>query len=194
MMLIAFPSQPVQSLPCACLHPILYYFAWNLNENAKAWSLEEINFQTWVWRFGKLYKIEEIKISINFRYNFCWKKSDDSVALTLQFLAVTGRRQLGILIIYLFITFLKSLHSSLGIETGYGLERWGLIQCRGKCFLFPIASRPALGPTQPHIQWTLGKGGFTYLFVIYLTTLPRLGPILLSVIHDCWIMNLLVII
>jgi hypothetical protein len=38
---------------------------------------------------------------------------------------------------------------------GYGLKGRGSIPGRGKVFLFSIASRPALGPTQPPIQWVL---------------------------------------
>jgi hypothetical protein len=46
--------------------------------------------------------------------------------------------------------------SSVSIPTGYGLDCFDSIPDRSKIFLFSIASRPALGPTQPHIQWALG--------------------------------------
>jgi hypothetical protein len=46
-----------------------------------------------------------------------------------------------------------SQHISVGIATGYGEDGQGLIPERGKIFLFSIESSPALGPTQPTVQW-----------------------------------------
>jgi hypothetical protein len=43
--------------------------------------------------------------------------------------------------------------SSVGTATSYGLDGRGSIPGKGKIFLFFTAPRPALGPTQPHIQW-----------------------------------------
>jgi hypothetical protein len=51
---------------------------------------------------------------------------------------------------------LRSGDSSVSIVMGFGLDRWGSIPCRSKIFLFSTASRPAMGPTQPSIQWVLG--------------------------------------
>jgi hypothetical protein len=42
---------------------------------------------------------------------------------------------------------------SLDIGTGYGLDGKGSIPGRDKMFFYSTASRPALGPTQPPIQW-----------------------------------------
>jgi hypothetical protein len=39
---------------------------------------------------------------------------------------------------------------------GGGLENQGLIPFGTEIFLFSTASIPALGPTQPPIQWVLG--------------------------------------
>jgi hypothetical protein len=46
--------------------------------------------------------------------------------------------------------------SSAGIAAGYTLDDRGSISGRGKIFLCSTASRPALGPIQPHLQWIPG--------------------------------------
>jgi hypothetical protein len=52
----------------------------------------------------------------------------------------------------------KSLDSSVGIETGYRLERAGRNSSPGggKNFYFFISSKAALGPIQPPTQWVQG--------------------------------------
>jgi hypothetical protein len=49
-----------------------------------------------------------------------------------------------------------SQDSSIGIVTDYKLDGRGSIPGRSKIFLFCMASRLALGLTQPHIQWVPG--------------------------------------
>jgi hypothetical protein len=44
-----------------------------------------------------------------------------------------------------------SRDSSVGIETGYGLDGRDSIPDRGEIFFFTVASRPSLGPTQRRI-------------------------------------------
>jgi hypothetical protein len=53
-------------------------------------------------------------------------------------------------------TLEQTQDTSVGIVVGYGFDDWGQIPGRGKIFLFSIISRPALWPTQPHIQWIPG--------------------------------------
>jgi hypothetical protein len=53
----------------------------------------------------------------------------------------------------------QSRDSSVGMATGYGLDDAGIaLPCpgRGNNFHFFVSSRPALGPTQPPIQWVIG--------------------------------------
>jgi hypothetical protein len=47
----------------------------------------------------------------------------------------------------------QSRESSVGIVTGYGLEQGFDSRQRHKIFLFSMAFRPALEPTQPPIKW-----------------------------------------
>jgi hypothetical protein len=59
--------------------------------------------------------------------------------------------------IYLIIPY-RSRDSVVGIATGYGLDDRGIRSSspgRVKNFLFSTSSRPALGSTQPPIEWIL---------------------------------------
>jgi hypothetical protein len=47
--------------------------------------------------------------------------------------------------------------SSVSIVTGYGLVGRGLIPSRGEVFFLSTVFRPALGLTQPPIQWVPGR-------------------------------------
>jgi len=49
---------------------------------------------------------------------------------------------------------MKWAGSSVGIETGYGLDGTGIEYRWGR--YFPHLSRPALGLTQPPVQWVPG--------------------------------------
>jgi hypothetical protein len=53
----------------------------------------------------------------------------------------------------------KSLDSSVGIALGYGLDDWGSrvrFPAGAGNLSFTTASRTALGPTQPPVQWVPG--------------------------------------
>jgi hypothetical protein len=49
----------------------------------------------------------------------------------------------------------NSRESSVGIAAGYGLDGLGSFPNRGKILLYSVISIPALGSTQPPIQWVL---------------------------------------
>jgi hypothetical protein len=54
---------------------------------------------------------------------------------------------------------IESQGSRVGIVTGYGLDDQGVgvqVLTEAKNFHLPMYSRPALGPTQPPIQWVSG--------------------------------------
>jgi hypothetical protein len=50
----------------------------------------------------------------------------------------------------------NSHDGSVGISTGYVLEGRGSELSMGEIFLFSTTSRPAMGPSQPSIQWLPG--------------------------------------
>jgi hypothetical protein len=50
----------------------------------------------------------------------------------------------------------RTRDSWVGIAMGYELDGRSSIPGLGKRFLYSTASRPALGPTQPPIQWVTG--------------------------------------
>ena len=56
--------------------------------------------------------------------------------------------------LYSYIIISHGPGSSVGIATGYGLDVSGIESQWGRDFLH--LSRPALGPTQPPVQWTPG--------------------------------------
>jgi hypothetical protein len=58
----------------------------------------------------------------------------------------------------LFLLILLRWHFSKGVgrATCYRLDSQSFNPSRGKIFLYCIASRMAVGPTQPPIQWVLG--------------------------------------
>jgi hypothetical protein len=47
----------------------------------------------------------------------------------------------------------RSRGSSVSIVSDYGLDNQGPIPDKDRIFLLASASRPALGPTQPPVQW-----------------------------------------
>jgi hypothetical protein len=60
--------------------------------------------------------------------------------------------------------------STVGMATRYGLDGPGIESWRGR--EFPHRSRPALGPTQPHIQWLPGLSQGYSGWGVALTTHP----------------------
>jgi hypothetical protein len=92
---------------------------------------------------------------------FTSNKEDKFLACaTWPLITVGGNYNLTIkIIIIIIIIIIGTRDSSVGIATGYGLDDQGVgssSPCKGKNFLFSTSSRPALGSTQPPIQWVPG--------------------------------------
>jgi hypothetical protein len=75
-------------------------------------------------------------------------------------------------------TDMRSRGSSVSIVTDYGLNERDSISDRGRGFFLVSASRPALGPTQPPVQWVPGvlSPGIKRGRGVMLTTHPHLVP------------------
>jgi hypothetical protein len=74
------------------------------------------------------------------------------------------------------LLFTRSRNSSFGLETGYRLDVRGSIHDRGKRFFF-TASRPAVGPTPPPIQWIPGVLFPRVKLATHLYLVPRSGMV-----------------
>jgi hypothetical protein len=62
--------------------------------------------------------------------------------------------QIYIYICYIYLLVARGRDSSVGVATGYGLDSPGIEFQEGRDFSH--TSRPALGPTQPPVQWVPG--------------------------------------
>jgi len=51
---------------------------------------------------------------------------------------------------------LQANHDELSTMTGYGVDKWSSICSMTEILLFSTMPRPAVGTTQPPIQWLLG--------------------------------------
>jgi hypothetical protein len=96
--------------------------------------------------------------------------------VTCNLLHVIYNNQLLFMITGLFTSTIPYIAS---IVADYGLDDWGSIPDRGRgFFLLASASRPALGPSQPPVQWVPGvlSPGVKRGRGVMLTTHPHLVP------------------
>ena len=77
----------------------------------------------------------------------------------------------------LLLSFTRSRDSSVDVATRYGLDCPG-IESRWERDI-PHPSRPALGPTQPSVQWVQGLSWGSSGRDVTLTTHPNIVPLLM---------------
>ena len=106
----------------------------------------------------------------------------NSLVYRIVFFSFLGRKKKLIksILLLLQLLYLKcGPGSSVGIATGYGMDGPGIKSRWGRDF--PHLSRPALGPTQPHVQWVPGLSrGVKSGRVVTLTPHPLLVPLVMK--------------